>query len=262
MKTAQSIHEQIYQEEFQRGFKEVERLVSHLAELRFCPDTENIERVDKKIKKRHWFQLPNPTLNIRGEKGVPLSKLEEAKRGIQRFILNPYALDMDIIVNENCETATNLLKDIYKSPIPDDTTALTMLGNMFRYGSTEYGPDRTSQLPVAGNLIVTDRALGDGWGGTEQMKGVAAVYTIASNLEVISAHEFMHYTGLDGQKHTKWGYSMFENEHLYDNCKNDCLMNFSLREDGVLCEPCDTGINGFLDGRKQALEQYGTEIES
>ena len=205
----------------------------------FFPDslTEGID-YDKYEFRKLWYLNKNPLLRIHGDTGVTMKKLEEASCGISKFVLDKYNLNIETDFYENSKDIVRLLK------------------KYFGYGEVEglcgfNGPDLATDLikspsldgRPSGTFIVTNRPIKGGFGRTNSHYSVSIISTTPRNLELISAHEFIHNIGA-----------------IEKNCENDCLMAFGLREDGELCAKCNSEIRNYLNGLESVLNRYGRTI--
>lgn len=196
--------------------------------------------------KINWYFRKGRTLVIHGENGVSNEFLNKCANGINDYVLKPFNIKMgieldsdsnglDLIINSICKGDT--IKNTRESKSLLENTEAIKIINSFLSKYKESNPNK-------GHIIVTTKRLEGAWGITGHNSTIISSCSVP---EKIAAHEFMHLLYLDKQKLTK---------DSGRNCLNNCLMNYSLRIDGLFCEPCEVGAKAYIAGINNILNEY------
>ncbi len=206
--------------------------------------------------KINWMLAERPTLYIYVEKGVPDAKVADSVAGMKRLVVDKYQLNMAVEVVHGSDYISSVLGEICSTP-GIITTGMT---GQFRSVAERLLEDHIADSDMPhGSIVITSRKFSPfSWGITHFEQKLAVVSSAYNNdIGPISAHELMHYTGLDGQQHTKGSESGTSG---YRNCNNHCLMNYRPAPDGKLCSPCETGLIAYSNGLDLVMKQHSRSI--
>ncbi|MBW2980716.1 hypothetical protein KY360_04850 [Candidatus Woesearchaeota archaeon] len=241
--------EQIKRIKFEVGRKEADsiRLIENLRrDLASKTDEKERKRYHESLRwteQRHWLMAENPVLWVYVENGVPDSKAAEAAFGMKRLIVQPYGLNMTFEVVKDRGYITDSLASICQDP---DIVAggLTTDSDPRRLAGKIMNDYRTGDEPAHGSVVITRRDFkGPELGITDATNTLVIVSNArARNLEVISAHELLHYIGA-----------------VEENCGNTCLMNFHLTSE-TLCPKCYTSLVAYTGGLDSVMREHGRHL--
>lgn len=228
-------------EKFDAGIKRAEDFIEDMLSFADACSNPNNNAINlaRIVLSTNWYLIENRSVTIHGERGVSSYYLEKCKNGIKDYILKPFNIKMKVDVHNECEDLTSAIYSaIGDKGIINNGPMCGEAGNIF----IEFNKlKRNDSKNLNGNLFVTKRQVDGGWGlGSDN--GVI-ISSTASSPELITAHEFIHYLDIDR-----------------DNCSQNCLMNYNLREDGKFCDICEDKINSYISGINSILNRYGSGL--